>query len=75
MYKLANIYQIFKLNRDVRQGEHLSPFSFSLFINDLEDYLLRKPDRGFTCLYLQIQDDSFVMLKLCLLFYADKTVP
>lgn len=41
MYKLANIYQIFKLNRDVRQGEHLSPFSFSHFINDLEDCLTK----------------------------------
>lgn len=29
---------------------------------------------GFTCPSLQIQDDFFAMLKLCLLFYADDTV-
>ena len=30
----------------VRQGENLSPFLFSIYINNLEDYLLRN---GFNC--------------------------
>ena len=30
-----------------RQGEHLSPFLFSIYINDFEDYLLRNGVNGF----------------------------
>lgn len=48
----------------VRQGESLSPFLFSLFINDMESELLNKGVPGVTC------DD----LKLCMLLYADDSV-
>ena len=33
----------------VRQGENLSPFLFSIYINDLEEYLLRNGVNGFNC--------------------------
>lgn len=36
-----HLSDFFMCNIGVRQGENLSPFLFSLFINDLEDYLLR----------------------------------
>ena len=48
----------------VRQGESLSPFLFSMFINDMESELLDKGVAGITC------DD----LKLCMLLYADDSV-
>ena len=62
---------IFMCNVGVTQEDNLSPFLFSLFINDLEDYLTRNQRESFTCPSQQIQDDMFVMLKLCILFCAD----
>ena len=50
----------FKCNVGVGQGENLSPFLSSLFINDLEDYLARNQIEGFTCPSQQIQDDMFL---------------
>ena len=47
-------------NVGVTQGDNLSPFLFSLFINDLEDYLTRNQRKSFTCPSQQIQDDMFV---------------
>ena len=34
--------QFFNCNVGVRPGENLSPFLFSIFLNDLEDYLVSK---------------------------------
>ena len=48
----------------VRQGESLSPFLFSMFINDMEHDLLSRGFAGVTC------DD----LKLGMLLYADDSV-
>ena len=36
----------FNCNVGVRQGENLSPFLFSLFINDLEDFLIARDVNG-----------------------------
>ena len=48
----------------VRQGECLSPFLFSMYLNDLEKELIQKGAGGF----------DIGMLKLYLLFYADDIV-
>ena len=48
----------------VRQGECLSPFLFSMYLNDLESVLIQKGAEGF----------DIGMLKLYLLLYADDIV-
>lgn len=60
----------FVSNIGVRQGENLSPFLFSLFINDIEDYFMNND-----CTHLDF--DSNVIsdyMKLMIILYADDTV-
>lgn len=42
-----HLSDFFMCNIGVRQGENLSPFLFSLFINDFGRLFIKKPDRGF----------------------------
>lgn len=58
----------------IRQGENLSPFVFSIYINDLEDFLLDKNIAGLQSISSSIEDELMLYMKLCLLFYADDTV-
>ena len=56
----------------VRQGENLSPVLFSLYLNELEDFLTRDPSAG---LEFETRDDEmFIYLRLIVLLYADDTV-
>lgn len=58
----------------VRPGVNLSPFLFSLYINDLENFLIDKNIVGLQSVTKPIEDELFMYLKLCILFYADDIV-
>ena len=61
---------LFCCGKGPRQGEKLSPILFSLFLNDVENYMFT--NNGFN---LELNDDYMdVYLKLIVLLYADDTV-
>ena len=66
----ATIY--FPCLRGVRQGENLSPFPFSIFLNDLNHFLMSKNLNGKTCEFNS--QDIYIYLKTMILLYADDTV-
>lgn len=60
----------FSINCGVRQGENLSPILFSLFLNDIEEYLETKNNNG-----IQFQNlDINIIIKIIVLLYADDTI-
>ena len=60
----------FSNSRGVRQGEKLPAILFSIFLNDLEHYLLTNNN---VC--LDIRDEELnIYLKLVVILYADDTV-
>ena len=69
---LRKSVRLFQSYCGVRRGENLSPALFSLFLNDLEDYLAAHHCSGISVDY--IDDDISVYLKILILLYADDTV-
>lgn len=62
----------FPCSTGVRQVESLSPFLFSIYLNDLEYYLSQKRVSGITC---DFNGDAIpIYFKLFILLYADDTV-
>ena len=59
----------FPSNIGVRQGENLSPFLFTIFLNDLENFLSESNVKG-----VELEDNIFNYLKIFVLLYADDTV-
>lgn len=64
----------FYFNAGVRQVENLSYFLFSLYIKDLEKYLIEKGINVLKNFFKDIEDDLCIFMKLLILFYADNTV-
>ena len=74
-----DVSDLFDVNLGVRQGENLSPVLFSLFLNDMSTYLLKKmPNLKTIQEQLEIcnmQDkDINVFINFFILLYADDTV-
>jgi hypothetical protein len=47
---------------------------FSLFINDIEDFLIDKNVTGLSTIEQGVADELFLFLKIFILLYADDTV-
>ena len=59
----------------VRQGENLSPLLFSIYLNDLEQFLSQSGNvNGVTCSCNNIEENAHILLKLFVMLYADDTV-
>ena len=58
----------------VRQGENLSPFLFSIYLNDLESFLSTCNLEGLISISDDLEEQFDIYLKLLTLLYADDTV-
>ena len=67
----GTISSFFACEIGVRQGENLSPVLFSLFLNDMQEFIQQN---GGTGIDLADSPDETQWLKLLLLLYADDTV-
>ena len=64
----------FPCDNGLRQGENLSPFLFSLYLNDLEDFMTQHNVRGLSRVTEELSNTFDIYLKMFVLLYADDTI-
>ena len=65
----GEISDYFNCNNGLRQGENLSPFLFSLYLNDLEQFLNSNGVKRISCISDDLENDFNVYIKLTILYY------
>ena len=69
---LGNSSPFFTSSSGVRQGENLSPVLFSIYLNDLENYLMQNI---YTGIRIDVDNDYMsILARLVVLLYADDTI-
>jgi hypothetical protein len=58
----------------VRQGENLYSFLFSMFLNDLEEFLLTTDIVGLKSITDELEIELEIYLKIFVMLYADDTI-
>ena len=67
--------EFFSCNVGLRKGENLSPFLFSVYLNDLESFFFHNDlNDGIECSSSNLDNAAYIYLKLFILLYADDTV-
>ena len=67
-----NNSNFFHSNCGIRQGENLSPILFSLFLNDLENHLIKAGNHGIK--FTDPSDELNTLFQIITLLYADDTI-
>ena len=72
----GSLYSSFPCQLGVRQGENLSPFLFSVFLNDLESFLTMNNINGLQNISEMMENEVYIYIyiKLFALLYADDTI-
>ena len=70
---IVHTSRLFDCEKGLREGEHLSPILFSMYVNDLNNYLISKQCNDVSVAY---RDDKYVLCYVILpiLMYADDSV-
>ena len=58
----------------VRQRENLSPFLFSIFVNDLEDFFRQLDGEPLEIIQEKLENELHIFYKFFVILYADDTV-